>query len=39
MNGDENLVDIPLYWLVNRDPYIGLLSKEVWLRNFRVTEI
>ena len=24
MSSDENPVDIPLYWLVNRDPYIGL---------------
>ncbi len=25
MSSDESPVDIPLYWLVNRDPYIGLL--------------
>ena len=25
MSSYENPVDIPLYWLVNRDPYIGLL--------------
>ena len=25
MSSDENPVDIPLYWLVNKDPYIGLL--------------
>ena len=25
LSSDENPVDIPLYWLVNRDPYIGLL--------------
>ena len=25
MSSDENPVDIPLYWLVNRDPYSGLL--------------
>ena len=25
MCSDENPVDIPLYWLVNRDPYNGLL--------------
>ena len=26
MSSDENPVDIPLYWLVNRDPYNGLLQ-------------
>ena len=25
VSSDENPVDIPLYWLVNRDSYIGLL--------------
>ena len=25
MSNVKNPVDIPLYWLVNRDPYIGLL--------------
>ena len=25
VSSDENPADIPLYWLVNRDPYIGLL--------------
>ena len=25
LSSDENLVDIPLYWLINRDPYNGLL--------------
>ena len=25
VSSDENPVDIPLYWLVNRDPYNGLL--------------
>ena len=26
MSSDQNPCDIPLYWLVNRDPYIGLLK-------------
>ncbi len=25
VSSDENPVDIPLYWLVNRDPYNGLV--------------
>ncbi len=25
LSNEKNLVDIPLYWLVDRDPYNGLL--------------
>ena len=26
LRSDQNPCDIPLYWLVNRDPYIGLVK-------------